>query len=156
MCPLAELDGARRLEADGSPAIRTFVFPKHAASVVDDWQVVGLPGNDSYSVDGLFVPSAFCFLLQSMRDLWRDLEDAAPLSTDHEMTIRMASTFAIQEALALVDVAYHEAGAILAANPFERRLRDIHSVAQQIQGRRANFELAGQHLLGLPTGPLLF
>ena len=70
----------------------------------------------------------------------------------------MASTFAIQEALAVVDVDYHEAGAsaILAANPFERRLRDIHSVAQQIQGRRANFELAGQHLLGLPTGPPFF
>jgi hypothetical protein len=56
----------------------------------------------------------------------------------------------------VVDVAYHEAGAtaILQSNPFERRLRDVHAVAQQIQGRRANFELAGQRLLGLPTGPL--
>jgi hypothetical protein len=60
--------------------------------------------------------------------------------------------------VAVVDTLYHEAGAsaILMANPFERRFRDIHAVAQQVQGRRANFELVGQRLLGLPTGPLVF
>ncbi len=68
----------------------------------------------------------------------------------------MASTFAIQEAVAIADLTYHEAGAsaIFDANPFERRFRDIHAVAQQVQGRRANFELVGQHLLGITDAPL--
>ena len=68
----------------------------------------------------------------------------------------MSATHAIHESLAIVDAAYHEAGAtaIFDSGPFERRLRDMHAVAQQIQGRRANFELAGQHLLGITDAPL--
>ena len=34
--------------------------------------------------------------------------------------------------------------------PFERRLRDMHSVAQQAQGRQLHFESVGQIMLGLP------
>ena len=46
---------------------------------------------------------------------------------------------------------YHAAGAtaIFENNPFERRFRDIHSVAQQLQGRQQHFETVGQHLMGL-------
>jgi len=36
-----------------------------------------------------------------------------------------------------------------AANPFERRFRDIHTVSQQLQGRQQHFETVGQYLLGL-------
>jgi alkylation response protein AidB-like acyl-CoA dehydrogenase len=100
--------------------------------------------------------SARMFLLHSIRDIWADLEAGYTLSEAQSLTIRMASTFAIQEALAVVDIAYHEVGAtaIHVDNPFERRFRDIHAVAQQVQGRRANFELIGRAMLGLPTGPL--
>ena len=100
--------------------------------------------------------AARSFVLGTLRDIWDDLTAGAPLSDAHALTIRMATTFAIQEALAVTDTAYHEAGAtaIHSANPFERRFRDIHAVAQQVQARRANFELVGQTLLGLPTGPL--
>ena len=34
--------------------------------------------------------------------------------------------------------------------PFERRLRDIHSVSQQSQGRQLHYESVGQIMLGLP------
>ena len=102
--------------------------------------------------------SARAFLLQSLRAAVTDLAGGASLAGEHDVTLRMCTTFAIQEAVAVVDTLYHEAGAsaILMANPFERRFRDIHAVAQQVQGRRANFELVGQRLLGLPTGPLVF
>ena len=69
------------------------------------------------------------------------------------MTIRLASTFAIQPAVEVVDMLYQAAGAtaIFNDNPFERRFRDIHSVAQQLQGRQQHFETVGQHMMGLES-----
>ncbi len=69
------------------------------------------------------------------------------------MTIRLAATHAIQEAVAVADTAYHAAGttAIFDRNPFERRFRDIHALAQQVQARRSHYETVGRHLLGLDT-----
>jgi alkylation response protein AidB-like acyl-CoA dehydrogenase len=236
LCPIIEADGSPRLEPDGGPMIRSFVFPKAQAQVIDDWHVLGLrgTGSDSYAITDLFVPEAFhflrtvpaphrgalyrmplmavypgafagvalglarsvldafvamaraksprgmrpmrdnaavqsllglaatrlrsarTFLLSSLGEITADLAAGGTLAGAHEVTLRMASTFATQEATAVVDVLYHEAGAsaIHHANPFERRFRDIHAVAQQIQGRRANFEMVGQRLLGQETGPL--
>jgi indole-3-acetate monooxygenase len=53
-------------------------------------------------------------------------------------------------------MAYHAAGstAIFEDNPFERRFRDIHTVSQQVQGRREHFETVGQYLLGLDPDTL--
>jgi alkylation response protein AidB-like acyl-CoA dehydrogenase len=236
LCPIIEADGTPRCEPDGSPMIRSFLFPKAHAQVIDDWQVLGLrgTGSDSFAITDLFVPEAFhflrtvpaphpgalyrmplmgaypvafagvalglarsvqasfialartkaprglaplrdnaavqsllglaaarlrsarTFLLTALGEIVDELAAGAPFPGAHETTLRMATTFAIQEAAAVVDVLYHEAGAsaVQSANPFERRFRDIHAVAQQVQGRRANFELVGKRLLGLPTGPL--
>ena len=46
---------------------------------------------------------------------------------------------------------YQAAGAtaIFNVNPFERPFRDVHTVAQQLQGRQERFETVGQHLMGL-------
>ena len=73
------------------------------------------------------------------------------ITLEQRMTIRLASTFAIHQSLAVVDTAYHAAGstAIFEENPFERRFRDIHTVSQQLQGRQEHFETVGQYLLGL-------
>jgi alkylation response protein AidB-like acyl-CoA dehydrogenase len=100
--------------------------------------------------------AARSFLLTTLRAMFIEFEAGASMRPEHALGIRMASTFAIQEAVAVADLAYHEAGAsaIFDANPFERRFRDIHAVAQQVQGRRSNFELVGQHLLGITDAPL--
>jgi len=47
--------------------------------------------------------------------------------------------------------AYADAGAtaIFESNPFERRLRDMHAVSQQLQSSSAHFQTAGQHYLGM-------
>src|SRR4029078_3931829 len=44
-----------------------------------------------------------------------------------------------------------EAGAtaICQSNPFERRLRDINTVSQQVQGSSIHFQTVGQYFLGL-------
>jgi hypothetical protein len=65
--------------------------------------------------------------------------------------IRLSSTSAIHRAKEVAELAYHEAGAtaIFDNNPFERRMRDIHASAQQLQGRTAHIELCGQYFVGL-------
>jgi len=66
--------------------------------------------------------------------------------------VRLATTHATHEALAVVDAAYTLAGsnAIFEDLPFERRFRDIHAVSQQLQARRNHYEHVGRYLLGLP------
>ncbi|GGC48501.1 acyl-CoA dehydrogenase [Siccirubricoccus deserti] len=76
--------------------------------------------------------------------------------TMHERAmIRLATTSAIHRAKEVAEWAYHEAGAtaIFDNSPFERRMRDIHASAQQVQGRTAHLEMCGQHFLGMnPAG----
>lgn len=95
--------------------------------------------------------SARAFLMQILREIWEALPEAGELTLDQRMMVRLASTHAINEARDVLDTAYHAAGStgIMEGGPFERRFRDIHAVCQQVQGRRANFETVGQHLLGL-------
>jgi alkylation response protein AidB-like acyl-CoA dehydrogenase len=51
-------DGAPRLRPDGSPVLRTLLFPKTSTVITDTWHVVGLrgTGSDTYTVADLFVP----------------------------------------------------------------------------------------------------
>jgi alkylation response protein AidB-like acyl-CoA dehydrogenase len=94
--------------------------------------------------------SARMFLLGSVSDIWAEAQNTGGLTEDHLLTIRMASTWAIQSAREVVAQLYAAAGALAIFNsrPFERRFRDIHTVTQQIQGHPAHFETVGQILLG--------
>ena len=82
-------------------------------------------------------------------------EQSGPLSIEHKVAIRLATTFAIHQAKQVADFAWTEAGAtaVFESNPFERRFRDIHAVTQQVQGRRNHFVTVGQHLMGLTPHP---
>ena len=95
--------------------------------------------------------AARAFLFRSLDRTTAAVAARGHLTLDERMTIRLASTFAIHESVKVVDTCYHAAGstAIFEENPFERRFRDIHAVAQQLQGRQQHFETVGQHLLGL-------
>src|SRR6201993_374627 len=61
---VVEADGTPRKKKDGSPEIRTILFPVTSATMYDVWDVIGLKGTgtDSYSVDNLFVPEKFAAL----------------------------------------------------------------------------------------------
>jgi alkylation response protein AidB-like acyl-CoA dehydrogenase len=237
--PIYDQNGKQLLHADGSPVIRTPVFPKSCAEMTDIWHVIGLrgTGSDKYSVTDLFVPADFvaardddstrredgllyrfsslqlyasgfagvamgiahstldafvalardkvpfrgkaalrdnnvvqsqvaqsearlrsarAFLYQSLEEITAEIERAGHITLEQRMVIRLASTFAIHQSLAVVDTAYHAAGstAIFEENPFERRFRDIHTVSQQLQGRQEHFETVGQYLLGLAPDTL--
>jgi alkylation response protein AidB-like acyl-CoA dehydrogenase len=98
------------------------------------------------------IRAARAFVLSELGDIWQEVVATKALSIAHRMRIRLATTFAIHEAKAAADIAYDLAGAtaIFASSDFERRFRDIHTVTQQLQGRKAHLQSVGAFLLGLP------
>lgn len=60
-CRVYEADGSPRLAANGEPVNRTALLPRSAATLADDWYVIGLRGtrSEGYAVDGLFVAEPF-------------------------------------------------------------------------------------------------
>lgn len=229
-------DGSPRRKADGSPEIRTILFPVASATMYDVWDVIGLrgTGTDSYSVDNLFIPDKFAALrddatalretgplyklstnmvfsmgfgatslglaratldaaidlargktpqgLKAMRDnnavqgligrteaslraaraylystaaeVWRDLARGDAITEQHRIALRIAATWTIHQSAAVVDTAYHMAGAtaVFNANKLERRFRDMHTIAQQIQGRDSHYEDVGKAILSAKLG----
>jgi alkylation response protein AidB-like acyl-CoA dehydrogenase len=95
--------------------------------------------------------AARAFLIDTLRHVWASLEAPSDLPMDSRFALRMAASHAILESKEIVEAMYHAAGAVvvLKSQPFERRLRDMHSVAQHIQGRVQHLAIIGQHLLGL-------
>jgi alkylation response protein AidB-like acyl-CoA dehydrogenase len=95
--------------------------------------------------------SARVYLLSSLREIWRDVGRRGALGLDQRVTIRLAASYAIQQSREVADFAYHAAGgtAVFTSNAFERRFRDIHTVAQQLQGRDDHYENVGKFLVGL-------
>ena len=77
-----------------------------------------------------------------------------PAGTAHAVTLRAGQSLRIVnvEGGQVADFAYHAAGAtaLFTRQAFERRFRDIHAVAQQLQGRDDHFESVGKFLLDLP------
>jgi len=59
--PVYDENGKQLLHPDGTPVIRTPIFPKSCAEMTDIWHVIGLrgTGSDKYSVTDLFVPEAY-------------------------------------------------------------------------------------------------
>ncbi len=102
--------------------------------------------------------AARAYLTGALGEITEAVAARGHITLDERMTVRLAATFAIHQARDVVDIAYHAAGAdaIFAANPFERRLRDIHTVSQQLQGRQEHFETVGQYLLGLDPDSLMW
>lgn len=94
--------------------------------------------------------SAQAWLLQLAREAWDECESKGEVGFELRVKLRLACTYAIHEARDVVDMAYAEAGttAIFESNPFERRMRDMHTVAQQVQASVSHLQTAGQYILG--------
>jgi len=89
-------------------------------------------------------------LHKALEEAWEDVTLTGALSIHHRMEIRQAATYAIHVSRDMAHHVFHEAGstAIFNGHPFERRLRDVNSVSQQLQGRRTHFESVGLYRLG--------
>lgn len=237
---LFEADGTPRKNAEGRQVLRTMVFPKTRAKIIDNWQVIGLrgTGSDSYELNELFVPQSHsfardsvaelretgtlfkftsgmmyaisfsfvslgmarasldefvryatervprfgqktiahnnviqgevakadakirasrAFIFEAIEALWQEAERGNRGNREQLRQLRLACTWAINQAQEVVNMTYNQAGAqaIFSGHPLERRMRDIHAGTQQGQGRPVQFEHVGQVMLGLePEGPL--
>lgn len=225
-------DGAPRRNADGSPEVRTILFPVASAVLHDVWQAIGLSGTgtDSYEVSDLFIPERFtafrdvtaalrepgplyrigtgatfslgfaavslgvaratldaaialarakhaslataamrdnaavqgligrtegdlraarAYLYATAHAMWRELSATGEFSATHRSAVRLAATWTIHQSARVVDTAYHMAGAtaVFRKHPFERRFRDMHAIAQQIQARDTHYEDVGRAIL---------
>ncbi len=67
--PVPDESGRPRIAEDGTPLLRTFLFPVASATLIDVWQVIGLKGtgSDAYEVYDLFVPEEHSFLRNAPR-----------------------------------------------------------------------------------------
>ena len=91
------------------------------------------------------------YLRGTLGDVWSSVERMNAPSIDQRMAMRLAASQTLKEAIGVGNFAYHAAGAtaIFESHPFERRFRDLHTVAQQVQARRSHFETVGKYLLGV-------
>lgn len=96
------------------------------------------------------IMSSRAFLHQEAEAVWAETVAAGALSIPGRARLRLASTFAIHEAKTALDALYDLAGAdaIFAEKPFERRFRDLHTVTQQLQGRRTHLQSVGAWMMG--------
>ena len=95
--------------------------------------------------------SARAYMESTAARVWQSVVATGELTVPQRVDIRMATTFAIHEAKTVADAAWDVAGAtaIFISNPFERRLRDLRTLTQQLQGRKSHLQDAGAYLLGL-------
>jgi indole-3-acetate monooxygenase len=75
--PISEADGSQRMSPSGRPAVRTMLFPKSEARIIDNWHVLGLrgTGSDSYALEDHFVPQRYT----AGRDNPEELREPGPL-----------------------------------------------------------------------------
>lgn len=96
--------------------------------------------------------AARAFLHTTLDDVYDYVVAHGEMTERHRAMIRLASTWAIGQSREAVNTLFHAAGsmAVFEEQPFERRLRDIHTVSQQSQGRQLHYESVGQIMFGMP------
>jgi alkylation response protein AidB-like acyl-CoA dehydrogenase len=100
--------------------------------------------------------SARAFQQQSIAEAYDSVIRNGRLELDPRVRLRLATSYAINQATDVSEQVYRLAGAtsVFESRPFERRFRDAHAVSQQVQGRFTNFETVGRHMLGHEVGTL--
>ena len=95
--------------------------------------------------------SARHYVESTVTRVWEEVVTSGKLTIERRIDIRMAATFAIHEANKVADTAWQIAGAtaIYSSSAFERRLRDIKTLTQQVQGRQSHLQDVGAYLMGL-------
>jgi len=95
--------------------------------------------------------SARHYVESTVTRVWEEVVTSGKLTIERRIDIRMAATFAIHEANKVADTVWQIAGAtaIFSSSAFERRLRDIKTLTQQVQGRQSHLQDVGAYLMGL-------
>jgi alkylation response protein AidB-like acyl-CoA dehydrogenase len=144
--------GVARATLDAAIELARSKQPQGLAAMRENNAVQGLIGRTEATLR-----AARAYLYATAAEVWRDLSRGDPVTEAHRIALRIATTWTIHQSASVVDTAYHMTGAtaVFAANPFERRFRDMHTIAQQIQARDTHYEDAGKVMLSarLSTPP---
>jgi alkylation response protein AidB-like acyl-CoA dehydrogenase len=141
--------GVARATLDAAIELARGKTPQGLKAMHENNAVQGLIGRTEASLR-----AARAYVYATAREVWSDLARGDPITEQHRIAIRIAATWTIHQAAAVVDTAYHMAGAtaVFSANKFERRFRDMHAIAQQIQARDVHYEDAGKAILAAKLG----
>jgi indole-3-acetate monooxygenase len=136
--------GVARATLDAAVDLARAKIPQGLSAMRDNNAVQGVIGRSEATLR-----AARAYLYSTAAEVWRDLEAGASVTEAHRIAIRIAATWTIHQSASIVDTAYHMSGAtaVFANNPFERRFRDMHAIAQQIQARDTHYEDAGKAIL---------
>jgi indole-3-acetate monooxygenase len=139
--------GTARSLLDASIALAREKKPRLARLALRDSHAVQLQIGEAEAR----LRSARSYVATTAERVWQDTLASGELRVDQRIDIRMATTFAIHEAKAVAEAAWEVAGAtaIFDNGPFERRMRDIRTLTQQVQGRKSHLQETGGYLLGL-------
>ncbi len=99
--------------------------------------------------------AAKALLVETTQSVWQGVSTTGRITMEQRIQLRMAGTHAIRQSAEVVDIAYNLSGStsIFADRAIQRRFQDAHVITQQVQGREAHYETAGQFFLGLePKG----
>jgi len=136
--------GVARATLDAAIDLARSKIPQGLSAMRENNAVQGVIGRTEATLR-----AARAYLYATAAEVWRDLEGGASVTEAHRIAIRIAATWTIHQSASVVDTAYHMSGAtaVFAKNPFERRFRDMHAIAQQIQARDTHYEDAGKAIL---------
>jgi len=136
--------GVARATLDAATDLARAKIPQGLSAMRENNAVQGVIGRTEATLR-----AARAYLYSTAAEVWRDLEAGASVTEAHRIAIRIAATWTIHQSASVVDTAYHMSGAtaVFARNPFERRFRDMHAIAQQIQARDTHYEDAGKAIL---------
>ena len=89
---------------------------------------------------------------------WGTAVAGAEFTPEHRARMRSAITWAATTAASVVDMAYHAGGgsAIYAANPLQRRFRDVHAITQHFLVKLDTLTTAGAVLAGADVDLTVF
>ncbi len=95
--------------------------------------------------------SARLYFRETLRSYCEELRTRTTPTLDMRIGYRLAATHAIHTAREVGEMIYDAAGAtaIFNGGAFARRYRDLRTVTQQLNGRKAHYHNVGRHLLGL-------
>jgi alkylation response protein AidB-like acyl-CoA dehydrogenase len=141
--------GVARATLDAAVDLARAKQPQRLKVMRENNAVQGVIGRNEASLR-----AARAYLYATASEVWRDLTQGSEFTDEHRAAVRLASTWTIHQAASVVDAAYHMAGAtaVFSANKFERRFRDMHAIAQQIQARDTHYEDVGKMILAADPG----
>jgi alkylation response protein AidB-like acyl-CoA dehydrogenase len=104
------------------------------------------------------VRAARCLLYDEAERVWATASAGDPLTMEQRAQVRASAVWTVDRAVAIVTAAYRAGGgtSLYSECPLQRRLRDIHALAQHFIVRRDTLVTAGAILAGQDVQLMVF